>query len=339
MRPTLPLLLITVFQGISGGVVLSVSVLWHLVPSDRAILVMLLWMALGIGGLGGIASLFHMHKPKAGRFILRRLRTSWLSREALTTGIYLPVLGLVVLVPLIVAVGPRWYGIGSLVSGILGLVAMYVTAMLYATIPAMRSWHTPITVVVMMGVGIVAGMALAEGILALNFGTAQGNVVHVVWLIGMVVLAGFKGLQYRHFNESRQSLQTSTGTGMPGAPYRLIDSGTTKLPYRTQTQVWPDLSPASRRGWYGVMALALILIPLTLGLIPLPVAIGWGGAAFIMMGGAFVERWLFFADVTHSSKVWFGDELKRASRVSSDRVSPDFVARFKHIAAPHHDGQ
>lgn len=338
MRPTLPLLLITVLQGISGGMVLSISFLWHLVPGDRTILVILLWGAFGIGALGGVASLFHMHRPKAGRFILRRLRSSWLSREALTTGIYVFVLGIVVVVPLVVAVAPRWYDVGSLVGGILGLVAMYVTSMLYATIPAMRSWHTPLTVIGMMGVGIVTGMALAEGMLAIHSGTEQGNAVHVAWLVGTIVLAGVKWLQYRHFHEARQSLRTSTGTGMPGAPYRLIDSGTTKLPYRTQTQVWPDLAPGRRGGLYAVMGALLILIPLSLGMLPVPVAIGWGGAAVFMVGGAFVERWLFFADVTHSSKVWFGDELKRESSVSSERVSPDLVARFKHVVAHHHDG-
>lgn len=339
MRPTLPLLLITVLQGLSGGMVLSVSFLWHLVPGERTLLVILLWGAFGIGAVGGVASLFHMHKPKAGRFILRRLRTSWLSREALTTGIYVPVLGLIVIVPLILPMTPAWYEVGSAVASIFALIAMYVTAMLYATIPAMRSWHTPLTVVVMVGVGIVTGMALAEGVLAIHSGAGAepGNAVHLAWLVGTVVLAGFKWLQYRHFYESRRSLRTSTGTGMPDAPYRLIDSGTTKLPYRTQTQVWPDLAPGRQRLLYAVMAVVLILIPLCLGTLPFPVAIGWGGAAVFMVGGAFVERWLFFADVTHSSKVWFGDEPKRESAVSSNRVSPDFVARFKH-AAHQHDG-
>ncbi len=335
MRPTLPLLLMTVLQGLSGGLMISFGVLWWLVPSALPTLDILLWSAFLIAAIGGVASLFHMHKPKAGRYILRRLRTSWLSREALTTGIYVPALGVLVILPHLVPKIPlEYYGLGIVFTGVLGLVAMYVTAMLYATIPAMRSWHTRLTVIAMMLVGIVSGMAVAEGILAVaHVPGAGGRDFHIALLVGIAVLAGIKWMQYRHFLEARQSLRTATGTGMPAAPYRLIDSGTTKLPYRTQTQVGPELAPRRRQMLYVMMGLTLIVVPMALQIFPLqPAELGirWTSAAIVMVCGAFVERWLFFADVTHSSRVWFGDELKRASSVSSNRVSPDFVRRFRH---------
>ncbi len=339
MRPTGPLLLITVLQGVSGGLVLSVAALWWLMPADRWLLPMGLWGAFVIASVGGVASLFHMHKPKAGRFILRRLKTSWLSREALTTGIYVPVLAILVIVPHLLLVAPFWYGIGSVIASGLALIAMYVTAMLYATIPAMRSWHTPLTVVSMMWVGLVAGTALTEARIAIAIGGHPGGPLHLALLGGTVILAGIKWLQYRYFSEARQAIHASTGTGMPGAPYRLIDSGTTKLPYRTQTQVWPSLELGRRAVLYMVMGLSLILVPFVLEVLPMgPRAIEWASAAGIMVCGAFIERWIFFADVTHSSKIWFGDELQRPSSVSSNRVSPDFARRLKQVGMHRHDG-
>lgn len=335
MRPTLPLLLITVLQGVSGGLALSVAALWWMVPPDRGILPGILWGALGAAAVGGVASLFHMHKPKAGRFILRRLKTSWLSREALTTGIYIPVLGIVVILPQVVPVSPIWYGLGSIVALLLALPAMYVTAMLYATIPAMRSWHSPITVISMMSVGLLSGAAVAEAAIAATAGVDPVG-FHLVILVGIVILAGVKWLQYQQFSEANRSLHAASGTGMPTAPYRLIDSGTTKLPYATQTQVWTDLTSRRRFTFYVTMGVLLIVAPFVLGMVPMVSA--RLGVAALMVCGAFLERWIFFRDATHSSKVWFGDELRQASSVSSNRVSPQFARRFKSMGTHHQDG-
>lgn len=335
MRPTLPLLLITVLQGVAGGTALAVAILYLLAPPGGYFV---FWdaevAALVIASVGGIASFFHMHQISAGKYILRRLKTSWLSREALTTGLFAAGLGITVVAPLVFGPAPGFLLVMAWIDAALGLIAMYVTAMLYATIPAMRSWYSPLTVVGMMGIGILSGWELPTALLALT--GAPGLLVRTsaALIVAMVaMLALVKALQRRFFYEARQSVNASTGTGMPMGPFRLQDTGTTRPPYRTQTQIWPDLPEGTRSAIYATMAGVLLGVPLVaaVALIAAP-----GDSLMAVIGlvaavaGAFIERWIFFADATHSSKVWFGDQLKRRSRVASARRNPAFVERFRH---------
>jgi DMSO reductase anchor subunit len=305
-----------------------------LVPHDLYRIEWALWIGFGAGVVGGISSFFHMHRPQAGKYIFRRLKSSWLSREALTTAIYVAALGVLTIAPLLLGATRLWYQVGASLVAFLGLVAMFVTAQLYATIPAMRSWYSPITVVMMMGTGILTGGYSVLGILAVVV-PAPLSVLRPIGpgLVGFSVVLGFiKALQWRVFQDARQSLNVATGTGMPQAPYRLIDSGTTRLPYRTQPQVWPDLSMPRRRILQLGIFVFLLGLPIGIivfaleGIIPPP----WSGvSAVTAVVGAFMDRWLFFADATHSSKVWFGDQAKRVSQVTTDRPSPPFAQRFR----------
>lgn len=328
MRPTAPLLLLTTLQGLAGGLALTVAIWLSLNPPPEMLsaFVGLLRLASLLAAAGGVASFFHMHRPRAGIYVLRRLKTSWLSREALTTGIF---------VAAVVLVGWVWpadtpsYLAAAWVTATLGLVAMWVTAMLYATIPAMRSWHSPITVLAMMGTGLLSGAGLAAG-LAAQGPTAPAAALTALWLLaGLAALAVVKGLQIHLFAEARRSLSAESGTGLPMGPWRLQDTGTSRPPYRTQTQVWPGISPLIRfAGNVGVYVF-LVAVPAACFAVTLLLPGGFTlVGAFSLILGALLERWMFFADATHSSRVWFQDQVKAPSRVATARKSPEWVAKF-----------
>lgn len=337
MKPTGPLLLITVLQGLAGGMTLVLALatgIWLQSPLMGPI-VRLEPVIIVIAMIGGFASFFHMHRLQAAKYVLRRLKTSWLSREAVTTGLYVG--GLVVLAGGIYVL--HWHGtllavMAGLVT-ILGFIAMFVTAMLYATIPAMRSWYTPITTVSMMGVGLFSGWALMGALFTLVrhpqgllSWTASGVVVFALSM-GLT-----KALQWNHFINSRANVMASTGTGMPLGPHRLQDTGTTRPPYKTQTQVWPELHDEHKRNLYLLMFLVLVIVPLLLmmGVIfghPLRPLFWISGISGVV--GAFAERWLFFADATHSSRVWFTDQKKGRSKVASRQGSPALVERYRRL--------
>lgn len=328
MRPTAPLLLLTTLQGLAGGLALTVAIWLSLNPPPEMLptFVGLLRLASLLAAAGGVASFFHMHRPRAGIFVLRRLKTSWLSREALTTGVFVVAVAIVAWVwP---ADAPSFLAV-AWVAAALGLVAMWVTAMLYATIPAMLSWHSPITVLAMMGTGLVSGAGLAAG-LAAHGPAAPASALTALWLLaGLAALAVVKGLQIHQFAVARRLLSAESGTGLPMGPWRLQDTGTSRPPYRTQTQVWPGISPSTRLwanlGFY----LFLIALPAASSALTLiqPGAITLVGA-LSLIAGVLLERWMFFADATHSSRVWFQDQVKAPSRVATARKSPEWVAKF-----------
>ncbi len=314
MRPTPPLLILTIGQGLAGGIVLAFAFLKSLGGLSQSTAEALVIMALGTAFIGGVASFFHMHRLAAARYVLRRLKTSWLSREALTTGLFGGSLAILAVLTIFfgraMMVSPG-YWVWTWLCVATGLLAMWVTAMLYATIPAMLSWHGALTVLAFIMVGVLSGFGLAAIVAPLN------ATVWVAFLVLVVGTAIVKGMHWAHFAEARGKIRASTGTGLPFSPYRLQDTGTTKPPYRTQTQVWPVLSPGLRRTVMLAAAFLLFVVPLGLTLAQLlggPSLLRFG-VAVAAIGGVFLERWLFFGDATHSSRVFLSDEMAALPRV------------------------
>ena len=304
MRPTGPLLLMTGLQGLAGGVFFVLAALsWvagtpflhGAAPGLLALLGLLL-----VGG-GGLASTFHMHRRAAAKLILRRLTSSWLSREVATTVPFGAAAALSVLGSLVHPAGLGWERALFTVTALAGLLAMWVTAMIYATIPAMISWRTPMTVAAMMGTGLVAGGVWAWALLVASSGAAEtGVAIALVWaLLGLAVL---KWAQWGVFRRARARVESGQAMGIPGRQYRLADSGTSRTPYRTQPQVWRPLTADERERARGPLVLATVLTAaLLMASGSSPVAILGGVTA---AAGVYYERWLFFADATHSSSIW-----------------------------------
>ncbi|PSR37711.1 MAG: DMSO reductase [Sulfobacillus thermosulfidooxidans] len=319
MRPTWPLLALTLLQGVSWGVMAVVAAAlvggW---PVSTGTVQAWEWLAWGTGALGGSASVFHMHRLAAARYVLRRLRSSWLSREALSTGGYMAVLSVAVALRVLWPQARGLWEAATLLAAGLGAVAVYITAMLYATIPAMRSWHSPLTVVVFFAAALLSGGAGAGAVAVIIGGPGWGGWpgLDAAFALGFGALVS---LQIRAFRVAAAGVLAATGTGLAGRPYRLQDAGGSRPPYRTQTQIWPVLPAAVRTSGYAAVLVLAVVGPClaaaqgTTGLV-------WGaGSAWL---GVALSRWMFFADATHSSRVWFADQPKTPSPVRREPGRP-----------------
>ena len=307
MRPTWPLLLMTGLQGLSGGMLVTMALLGLTLGSHALSLgawSLMSLTSLALVGAGGTSSIFHMHRLAGARLVMRRLRTSWLSREVLTTTLLGLATACTALIPRLFSPAPDWYLPLAIAAASLALVALFVTAMIYATIPAMLSWHSPLTVVTMMGTGLLGGAvwADAEWLLAGPRSPVASAVLAGLLRAALILWSFFKILQFRTFAEARTQIRAETGFGLSRSPHRLLDTGTTRAPYRTQTQVWPPIGRARRHVLQGVLAalgLALFI------LVGMKTSSALLAAAIAVTLLTYVERWLFFADATHSSLVWF----------------------------------
>jgi anaerobic dimethyl sulfoxide reductase subunit C len=116
-------------------------------------------------GVGLLASALHLAKPMSFMLGLSRPGASWISREGWVGIVYL-------ICSVLYAVA--WYmtdrnkagwkplrTLFAVLAGIFGLVMLYVQAMAYATVRAIPSWHSPLTVI------FFASSAFALGALAL----------------------------------------------------------------------------------------------------------------------------------------------------------------------------
>lgn len=322
MRPTGPLMVLTIGQGIAGGLSLLAALLISMGGIAPVRIDILVLLALVAAGTGGVASFFHMHQIKAARYVLRRLKTSWLSREALTTGLFGGALAIFAAWSIFVGQHGALYIAWAWISVATALLAMWVTAMLYATIPAMLSWHTPITVLSFLMVGMLSGAGV--GAIVAPLAKPELHVVVLAMLLWAVATLLIKLLHWGHFDRARHNLRAETATGLPFAPFRLQDTGTTKPPYRTQTQVWPVIVERKRQllRWLTVVFL-VVGVMVFLGLILVTRTSIWGIAvAMTAFTGTILERWLFFAESTHSSQVFFLDQQSAPSRVPTRGAIP-----------------
>lgn len=295
MRPTGPLLVLTIGQGLAVGLMTAEALLnWAGMGT-----VAVLGAALVAAAVGGAGSFFHMHRLAAAKYVLRRLASSWLSREALSTAVFGAALAGLLGWRLAVR-HPGWrFAAVSMGVALIGWLAVWITAQLYASIRAMLSWYSPWTVVTMMTSAITGG-----GIAAWAIAPRAPLLVRLV-LTGLLILSlGFKLLQWRYFNRKQHEIG-SQATAFPFGPVRLYDTGTAKPPYRTQPQTWPGIGSALRRRLQAGVVLAECALP---GILLWAAGLSRAAAvaaAFVWLIGIGLDRWLFFADAIHSSRIFF----------------------------------
>jgi hypothetical protein len=115
-------------------------------------------LAVVLGGLGLLASFFHLGHPERAWRAIAMWRTSWLSRECLALPVFLACA---------FAYGvAHWFGSPwSVEIGALGVIASAVlfvcTSMIYACLRFLQEWATPLTMVNFVLLGCASGFTFA----------------------------------------------------------------------------------------------------------------------------------------------------------------------------------
>lgn len=331
MKPPLTLLLFTVLLGASSGVVFGVALLLTYMAAHGATPLEVpamsgLIAAFLLTAFGNLAAFFHLHNRQPMFLVGRGMKTSWISREGLTAGLYTAALALA----LILWLGgnpPAWAREPLIwVVTVLGFVAVFTTGMLYATIKAIPLWNTPLTLQLFTLYGILSGLGVEAGWfgtsnLAGTWGAVQTGSMKLLLGVGILTAAlsaALKGWQLSQFREmtvgSGQELRMGAGISIPGmGPVRIVDTGVTAGPYDIQPQITRRMSSQRRKQMETGMFLLAFILPGLVYVIGL-VAFGAGSAAALslvfdasalaILVGMFMERWLFFANANHTSRIW-----------------------------------
>ena len=322
MRPDFSVLLLTTLIGVGQGLFLAlftvqVYALAGLLPppSGHAFyahgsLVALLFL---VGGL--VASFFHLGRPERAWRTATRWRTSWLSREV----IVLPALmGIVFLFGVahlagwnpVLATLPSGLAIDTTVAlGVAGTVlafALFVcTAMIYACLPFLREWASPLTVINYTLLGGASGFTLAAAFAA---GVAPeltrflAGSAFVITLLGAV--SRIASLIRNSRLKPKSTLQTAIGIKHPRIVQKSM--GFMGGSYNTK-EFFHGRSGAALRSVKWVFLLAAFAVPLAL------LAWGWSAgpagvlvAAFVVQYlGLLAERWSFFAQANHPQNLYY----------------------------------
>ena len=318
MRPAYSIIFFTVSTGAGYGLlfVLAVAGLAGHLPAHAGVAALALGLGLGLVTVGLAASVGHLGHPARMWRAFSQVRSSWLSREAVLAVVTYPAAGAFAIGWLFFADAAR--GRAQLDSGFLvaaaalallcGLTVM-ATAMIYASLKPVRQWNTAW---VPAGYALIGAATGAAWLFALGrlFGAAAP---WMAWLAGTLVLAGFlvKLAYWRAIDGAQAATtpETATALGDHGM-VRLLDPPHTEenflqreMGYRLARKHARRLRDVAAAGGF-LAPLVLIALGDTLG--------GWPGAlaallaALLATAGALIERWLFFAEATHTVDLYYG---------------------------------
>lgn len=291
MHPATSVILFTVLSGAGFGFLAALG-LGLIQPTGRAALLAYgLAYALAVSGL--VASTFHLGNPQRAWRAFSQWRTSWLSREG-----WASVAALAVSAPvaLVAAFGPPERSapvalIGAAAAA-LCLSTILSTSMIYAqlrTVPRWHHWTTPALFFAFAGAG---GAILGPG----------GRPAALACLIvGAVMIAAFR-LGDGRFAAAGASLASATGLKGQVRPFAPPHTGPN---YVTKEMI----HVVGRRHARKLRALALFFASLAPALLlaTLPAGLPATLAAFALhLAGAFIQRWLFFAEAEHVVSHYYG---------------------------------
>ncbi|RAR68153.1 DMSO reductase anchor subunit [Paraburkholderia unamae] len=312
MRPAFSVVFLTTLSGAGQGLVIALfgaELLMRLHPAWRALLHVPpsfyefgAALALVLGGLGLLASFFHLGHPERAWRAVAMWRTSWLSRECLALPVFL---GTTFLYGLAHWMNAPW----SLAIGALAVLAslglFFCTAMIYACLRFLQEWATPLTLVNFLLLGCASGFTIATACaawLAPDIAPGLGLAACVLTVAGCVSRVATLARNERL--RPRSTLQSATG--IQASKVRQISRGFTASAFNLREFFHGQSDATLRRVKWGFL-LGAFLVPLALvaqGLHPLSATLLLA-ACVVQYLGLLAERWFFFAQARHPQNLYY----------------------------------
>ena len=272
-------------------------------------------LVLLLSSLGLLASFFHLGRPERAWRSAAMWRTSWLSREVIVLPAFMGMVlcyaaafwadwraalfslpyGLVMDLPLL---------LGAL-AAVLALLLFLCTGMIYACLPFLREWHSPLTVANYLLLGCASGCTLAAAYAA-TVAPALAR-FYVLWALGLTMLAwlGRSASLWRNRRlRPKTTLQTAIGIKHP----RIVQKSAGFLGGSFNTrEFFHGQTPTVLRlvKWFFIAC----TFPLPMLLLQLGMeasASAWLVWAFaVQYLGLLAERWFFFAQANHPQNLYY----------------------------------
>ncbi|MDE2004921.1 MAG: dimethyl sulfoxide reductase anchor subunit [Rhodospirillales bacterium] len=308
MNPSFSVVFLTTASGAGYGMLVWLAVLNAAGALPRAawfgLTAIALALALTIAGL--LASTFHLGHPERAWRALSQWRSSWLSREG--------VMAIATFPPaLLFALAWALFGAGADVTVALGLAAaacgaltVFAQGMIYASLKPVRQWHQGGVVPNFLLLAAFSGVVCLAGLAA--FWGAFGAAAWLAIALGVAALAG-KLLYWRAIDRGVPAASLASATGLGGlGPVRSLE-----WPHTEENYLLREMGfVIGRRHAARLRAIAValgFLAPLALlALLPFGAAPAGIAAALVALAGIYVERWLFFAEATHTVTLYYGRE-------------------------------
>lgn len=312
MHPARSVIFFTTASGAGYGLLalLGISGALGLLPPDRLLGVVGPGLALALITAGLLASTAHLGHPERAWRAFSQWRSSWLSREGVASVLtYLPALAFVFGWVVLGRLG-GWVAVAGVAAAAGAAVTVAMTGMIYASLKPVAEWHTPYTMPGYLIFAAMTGITLFNA-LAQCFGLARPGLVAVAIV---ATLAGWlhKRAAWRHAAQGLKRPTLGSATGLGAGKVRSVQWPHTERNYLLKEMGYRVARKHAARLRRILQALAfaapLVLFVASL-LLPAAPAIALSVAAVpVQLAGMLIERWLFFAEATHTVTLYYGLE-------------------------------
>lgn len=317
MHPALSVIFFTTLSGAGYGLLAWLGVSLALpnlrgqVPQALAgVQLAALLLGLALSTIGLLASLGHLGKPLRAWRAFSQWRTSWLSREG--------VLAIATLLPALAVGALLWRGepgpalapllaVSGIALALCALATVACTAMIYASLKPIPAWRHPLVLPVYLLFALLTGLALLFALMLAMLGSQGTEAMLLTLAIVAALLVALKWLYWHDTDRIGLPGSRAAAIGLPGREATVFERPHTEANYITREMAFQVARRHAR--WLRAGATALVLGgPLLAWLL-----LAAGGspvfaltaAAVLLLAGAFVERWLFFAQARHVVSLYY----------------------------------
>lgn len=273
----------------------------------------LAWSLLLAGGgiaaaAGLLASFWHLGKPLRAWRAFSQWRTSWLSREGvLAVAAFVPAAALLWLLRDSEAGAGLATRVVALLLALLSLATVASTAMIYASLKPIPAWrHRLVPAVYLLFALLTGGLPMLASAAGADRGFDAALPLLLAAVAALLPLA--KLVYWRDIDRAGLPQSRGDAIGLPGRTATVFERPHTEDNYITREMAFT----VARRHARGLRIAALLLF----ALVPLlclgaawlqPAMAGWllPLACASALAGAFVERWLFFAQARHLVTLYY----------------------------------
>ncbi len=318
MHPALSVIFFTTLSGAGYGLLawIALAALGQSLPA-RPLLVSLV-IALVLVTIGLLSSLGHLGKPQRAWRAFSQWRSSWLSREGVASVLtFVPALltgwallpGALAPVQAGSKVALSMPGMLACVALIAGAVATVVcTAMIYASLKPIPAWRHRLVVPAYLLFALLTGGLLLAAVATLS-GASVGNLPALAVVLLAATLWVVKRRYWEYIDTTPLPATRGDAVGLPGRDIKVFERPHTEDNYLTREMGFVVARRhATRLRGIAVALFAwlpmLLMVPVWL-FVHLDAGPWFAVAALAALAGAFVERWLFFAQARHLVTLYY----------------------------------
>ncbi len=299
MHPAWSVILLTTLIGAGQGLFLALVAAQAAGRGSATLFVAGAALSLLLAGAGLLASFFHLGRPERAWRSAAMWRTSWLSRE-------------VIVLPLFMGAvfawgGAHWLAMPTLALGVAGVVlalALFLcTGMIYACLPFLQEWRTPLTPVNFLLLGSASGCTLAAVLAAwLEPSLARPYALAALALGALAYLGRLASLARNARLRPKSNLATAIGVKHPRIVQ--IAQGAMGGSFNTREFFHGRPQEVVRAARWAMLAL-LFPVPALLLAAAGSSALALGAAFVLQSAGLLAERWYFFAEAKHPQNLYY----------------------------------